>query len=72
MVAGYMNATVVNLTLPVESLVKDITLQWRQPRHSGSNTDEWAIDDVFIAGEKFTATNNYIINEDFYSKAVIP
>ncbi|XP_062500706.1 reelin-like [Corticium candelabrum] len=45
---GYLTATNVTINLPAAAQKAATTLRWRQLTNSGSNLDEWAIDDIQI------------------------
>lgn len=47
-ILGYLTATNVTINLPAAAQKAATTLRWRQLTNSGSNLDEWAIDDIQI------------------------
>ena len=52
---SYRNKIRIALLLPSAALGPAVRFRWWQPYHSGTNQDEWAIDNVYIGGRKTPA-----------------
>ncbi|XP_041459310.1 reelin-like [Lytechinus variegatus] len=63
----YQRATFVSLPLPPEARHNGTRLKWWQPSHSGPDTADWAIDNVFIGG---SATLPHLLRDSFLTENV--